>query len=86
MGIKLARAPISHNTFSKLALPMLHGIEKLPGSFSFGDNLFWITALQSSVRATFSFSVIDLFFDRMSFRYLAYEGICVIYSWKGILI
>ena len=57
-GIRLTLAPKSHRALSMTDFPITHGMEKLPGSFSFGGMLFWIMALHSAVSITVSFSTI----------------------------
>ena len=84
-GITLMLAPKSHKALSMTNFPITHGIEKLPGSFSLGGILFWIIALHSAVRVTVSFSSNFFLLDRIYFNNLAYEGICVIASVKGIV-
>jgi hypothetical protein len=53
-GSRLILAPKSSNARSKSWSPILQGIVKLPGSFSFGGNFLNNTALTSYVKATFS--------------------------------
>ena len=75
-GIKLILAPRLDKDFSNIELPIDHGIVKLFGSFSFGGNFLWWIALHSSEKAPVSYSPSYIFFTRMSFMKLAYEGIC----------
>ena len=82
-GMTLTLAPKSHKALSIKRLPILHGIEKLPGSFNLGGDLFCSKALHSSVNATVSTSLNALFLVKMSFMYLAYAGTWVINSVKG---
>ena len=60
-------APKSHKALSKMEFPMVQGIVKLPGSFSFCGSFLSRMALHSSVRFTVSKSDHLLFFDSISF-------------------
>ena len=66
-GISLILAPISHKAFSKMEFPIVHGIVKLSGSFSFCGSFHYRMALHSSVRFTISKSDSLLFLDNISF-------------------
>ena len=66
-GIRLILAPRSHKAFSKMEFPIVHGIVKLPGSFSFCGSFRCRMALHSSVRFTVSKSVSLLLLDNFSF-------------------
>ncbi|KAI4332188.1 hypothetical protein L6164_017118 [Bauhinia variegata] len=83
--IRLTLAPRSHRALPKFISPIVHGIEKLPGSLSFGGNFYCKIALYSSVSMILSSSSILLFFDKSSFINFAYDGICSSASAKGIL-
>ena len=85
-GIRLILAPKFHRGLSMTNFPITHGMEKLPGSLSFGGILFWIIALHSAVRITDSLSSSFFLLDKISLRNLAYKGICVMASVKGIVI
>ena len=71
LGIRLTLAPKSHKALSIDSSPITHGIEKLPGSLSFGGSLLSSSALHSSVKAIVSHPEISLFLDRISFKNLA---------------
>ena len=66
-GMRLILAPRSHNAFSKMEFPIMHGIVKLPGSFSFCGSFRYKMALQSSVRFTISKSDSLILLDSISF-------------------
>ena len=66
-GMRLILAPISHKAFSMMEFPLLHGIVKLSGSFSFCGIFCCRMALHSSVRFTVSKSDSLLFLDSISF-------------------
>ena len=66
-GMRLILAPRSHKVFSKMEFPIVHGIVKLPRSFSFYGNFLCRMALHSSVRFTVSKSDSLLFLDSISF-------------------
>lgn len=60
-GIKLMQAPKSHNTSSKVDVPIVHGIMKLPKSFSFWGFFFWKMTLYSYLSLSVSNSTNFLF-------------------------
>ena len=66
-------------------LPTTQGIVILPGSFSLGGSLFLMTAMHSSFRGIVSCASYFLLFDKISFKNLAYLGIWVTASKKGIV-
>ena len=66
-GTRYILAPRSHKAFSKLEFPIVHGIVKLSGSFSFCGSFRCRMALHSSVRFTVSKSDGLLFLDSISF-------------------
>ena len=66
-GTRLILALKSHRALSKIEFPILHGIVKLPRSFSFCGNFLWSIALHSSVSFTISKSDNLLFLDRIFF-------------------
>ena len=51
-GMRLILAPRSYKAFSKMEFPIVHGMVKLLGSFSFCDNFRCRMALHSLVRFT----------------------------------
>ena len=65
--IRLILAPRSHKAFSKMEFPIMHGIVKLPGSFSFCGSFRCRIALHSSMRFTVSKSDSILLLDSISF-------------------
>ena len=69
-GIRLILAPKSHRALSKIEFPILQGIVKLHGSFSFYGNFLSSMALHSSVRFTVSNSDNLLFLGSISFMNL----------------
>src|SRR4051812_12264146 len=81
----LTLAPRSQRAFSNFRLPIVQGIEKLPGSLSLGGSFFFSSALLSSVNITVSCSAHFLFFVNISFRYFVYLGICASTSATGCL-
>ena len=66
-GMRLILAPESHKALSKIEFPILHGIVKLLGSFSFYGRFLCEIALHSSVRFTISKYDNLLFLDNISF-------------------
>ena len=66
-GMRLILAPRSHKAFLKMEFPIVHGIVKLPGSFSFCGSFRYRMALHSSVRFTVSKSDSLLLLDSISF-------------------
>ena len=66
-GIRLMLAPRSHKAFSKMEFPIVHGMVKLPGSFSFCGSFRCKMALHSSVRFTVSMSDSLLLLDNIFF-------------------
>lgn len=68
-------APRSHSVLPKLCPPIEHGMVKLPGSFSLGEILLLIKALEHLVIATVSCSSSFRFLDKMSFRNFTQFGI-----------
>ena len=66
-GIRLILAPISHKAFLNMEFPIVHGMVKLPGSFSFCGIFRCRMALHSSVRFTVSKSNSLIFLDDISF-------------------
>jgi len=83
-GIKLILAHKSHMALSMASLPITQGIEKLPGSPTFGGN-FLMIALLSLVKVIVSLCSIAFFFEKIFLINLAYRGIRVKASAKGIL-
>ena len=71
-GNKLTLAPRSHNVFSTVSLPITHGMAKPPRSLSLGGGFFMI-ALPSLVKAIVSLCSIVFFFEKISFKNLAYK-------------
>ena len=53
-GMSLILSPRSHKAFLKMEFPIVHGMVKLPGSFSFCGSFHCRMALHSSVRFTIS--------------------------------
>src|SRR3954471_11727582 len=82
----LTLAPRSQSALLNFMLPMVQGIEKFPGSLNFGGNLFFRSALLSSVNMTVSCSPSFFFFETNSLRNFAYFGICSSMSANEILI
>lgn len=68
-------APRSHSVLPKLCPPIEHGMVKLPGSFSLGEILLLIKALEHLVIATVSCSSSFRFLDKTSFRNFTQFGI-----------
>ena len=66
-GMRLILAPISHKAFSKMEFPIVHGMVKLLGSFSFCGSFHCRMALHSSLRFTVSKSDSLLLLDNISF-------------------
>ena len=66
-GMRFILAPISHKAFSKMEFPIMHGIVKLLGSFSFCGSFLYIMELHSSARFTVLKSDSLLFLDSISF-------------------
>ena len=66
-GMRLILAPRSHKAFLKMEFPIVHGIVKLPGSFSFCVNFRCRMALHSLVRFIVSKFDSLLFLDSISF-------------------
>ena len=66
-GMRLILAPRSHKVFSNMEFPIVHGIVKLSGPFSFCGSFHCRMALHSSMRFTVSKSDNLLFLDRISF-------------------
>ena len=66
-GMRLILAPISHKAFSKMEFPIVHGMVKLPGYFSFYGSFRCRMVLHFSVRFTVSKSDSLLFLDNISF-------------------
>ena len=66
-GMRLILAPRSHKAFSKMEFPIVYGIVKLPGSFSFCGSFRYRMALHSSVSFTVSNSDSLLLLDSISF-------------------
>ena len=67
ISIRLILAPRSHKAFSKIEFPIVHGMVKLLGYFSFCGSFRCRMALHSSVRFTVSKSDNLLFLDSISF-------------------
>ena len=65
--IRLILATRSHKAFSKMEFPIVHGIVKLPGPFSFCGSFRCRMALHSSVRFIVSKSDSLLLLDSISF-------------------
>ena len=65
---------------------MIHAMVGHPGSLYFGEILNWRIALTCSVRKAFSRTFTLLFTVQRSFKNLAYEGVCLIASNKGMFI
>ena len=65
--MRLILSPRSHKAFSKMEFPIVHGIVKLSGSFSFCGIFRYRMALHSSVRFTVSKSDNLLLLDSISF-------------------
>ncbi|KEH38133.1 hypothetical protein MTR_2g461850 [Medicago truncatula] len=80
----LTLAPKSHKALSTVSFPITKGIAKLPGSLSFWG-CFLTIALLSLVKANVSLWSIAFFFEKISFKNLAYRGIRDKASAKGIL-
>ena len=83
-SMRLILAPISHKAFSKMEFPIMHGMVKLPRSFSFFGSFRCKMALHSSVRFTVSKSDNLLLLDSISFMNFSYLGICSSASTKGM--
>ena len=66
-GMRLILAPRSHKAFSKMEFPIVHGMVKLLGSFSFCGGFHCRMALHSSLRFTVSKSDSVLLLDNISF-------------------
>ena len=66
-NMRLILSPKSHKAFSKMEFPIVHGIVKLSGSFSFCGSFHCRMTLHSSVRFTVSKSESLLFFYSISF-------------------
>ena len=66
-GMRLILAPRSHKAFSKMEFPIVHGIVKLPRSFSFCGSFRCKMALHSSVRFIVSKFDSLLLLDNISF-------------------
>ena len=66
-GMRLILAPKSHKAFSNMEFPIVYGIVKLSGSFSFYGSFRCRMALHSSVRFTVSKSDNLLLLDSISF-------------------
>ena len=66
-SMRLILAPRSHKAFSKMEFPIMHGMVKLPGSFSFYGSFRCRMALHSSMRFTVSKSDNLLLLDSISF-------------------
>src|SRR5436189_5501641 len=69
-GKMLTLAPRSQRAFSNFRLPIVQGIEKLPGSLSLGGSFFLSSALLSSVNITVSCSAHFLFIVNIFFSIL----------------
>ena len=65
--MRLILAHRSHKAFSKMEFPIVHGIVKLLGSFSFCGSFLCRMALHSSVRFIVSKPNSLLFLDSISF-------------------
>ena len=85
-GINDTLVPRSHNAIENSILPMVQGVEKLPGSFNFGGSLYCMMALHLSINAIVTRSSNFLFRVMISLSNFAYEGIYKIVSTKEILI
>ena len=86
-GIKLPLAPKSHKALPFSIFPIVHGNEKLAGYFNFFRIDFWKPHyVHSALRVMVSTSSSFRFLDNISFRNLAYNGICAKASEKGLFI
>ena len=85
-GIKFILSPKSHDPQAWRLFPIVKCTVKVPRSFNFWENLFWIIELHSSVSFTVSYFVGLLFLATIYFTYLEYFGISCKISTKGRLL
>ena len=85
-GMRLLLVPRSHKAFSKMKFPIVHGMVKLPGSFSFCGSFHFRMTLHSSMRFIVSKSDSLLFLDNISFMNFTLLGIYSNASVNGMFI
>ena len=77
-------APKSSKVWVNCWYPMVQGMVKVPGSLHLGGRLGWIKAETFLPILTFSVPFSFLLWVHISFKNLAYLGICLIASKRGI--